>query len=252
MVQNVLRTTPIRLTDIQNRAMEFYGAYWNTLSPYVDPSKMDSAKQALQKILTDRFRLKELIESKRTLSSANEALIRQKIESVDVSLQSDFLSRLLTRLQNTQSTLSASSMDSTRKARLLAQISDIQDIVLDRLDMMGTTNTGAADMITSMSIENITSTAATISLQIARTGTGYYVVLPSGSTIPSALQVQLGQDANNQAVTMKGSTLLNVGANQIPLTGLAPSTSYDIYFTAADSGGNLQNIWRSFVMTSQY
>ena len=76
--------------------------------------------------------------------------------------------------------------------------------------------------------------SAAFSLTSDVTGTGYWVVLSAGAA-PTAAQVVAGTDSANAAAPIKGSTQLSGGsATRISVSGLAYSTSYTLYFAAAN------------------
>ena len=52
-----------------------------------------------------------------------------------------------------------------------------------------------APTITSLSLSGTTASGTSIVASINESGTGYYVVLPSGSVAPSATQIRAGQNA---------------------------------------------------------
>lgn len=106
-------------------------------------------------------------------------------------------------------------------------------------------------MISALSISGVTSTGATLSATINESGTGYFVVLPNGSVVPTASQVRNGLNASNSPVTLKHSGAMVTGANQLPVTGLNANTTYLIYFTATDRNGNLQQSIRAFGITTR-
>lgn len=96
--------------------------------------------------------------------------------------------------------------------------------------------------ISAISVSGTTSTGTTLLATVNESGTGYYVILLSGSVAPSAVQVQLGQTGTGQTAPIYGSGTTVVGINQFPVVGLSASGSYSIYFTAKDAIGNLQPI----------
>lgn len=77
---------------------------------------------------------------------------------------------------------------------------------------------------------------------VNESGKGYYVILASGSTMPTASQVKAGQDALGQAVMLRGSGSVTFGMNQFTLTGLSSNTAYVVYLTVEDTSGNMFTI----------
>jgi len=92
-------------------------------------------------------------------------------------------------------------------------------------------------------VNTLASTSFTVRGETNENGTGYYVVLPAGATAPTAAQVKAGTDASNAAALKSGSFALTAYAeNTAPVTGLTPSTAYDVWFAAQDAAAvpNLQ------------
>lgn len=105
--------------------------------------------------------------------------------------------------------------------------------------------------ITALSVSGTTSSGTILTATVAESGTGYFVVLPNNSAVPTAAQIKLGQDAFNAAAFMSGSSATGTWTNEFSVTGLESSTIYLIYFTAADASGNLQPVLRALgVMTA--
>ncbi|MDX9695487.1 MAG: T9SS type A sorting domain-containing protein [Bacteroidales bacterium] len=83
---------------------------------------------------------------------------------------------------------------------------------------------------------NVLDSKADLTVNTDEPGTAYYVVLPDGATAPSNTQVVAGQDATSTPVTLKGSITIAAATTDYTttITGLTPSTSYDIYVVAQD------------------
>ena len=93
-----------------------------------------------------------------------------------------------------------------------------------------------APTLSPSSIPAISSTdgSAAFTLTSDVTGTGYWVVLSTG-TAPTAAQVIAGTDASNAAASKKGSTQMTAAtAASISVSGLAYSSSYTLYFAATN------------------
>ncbi|WP_167856234.1 T9SS type A sorting domain-containing protein [Hymenobacter metallicola] len=89
---------------------------------------------------------------------------------------------------------------------------------------------------------NVTVTGFTLSSTIDEVGATYYVVLASGAAAPSAGQVKAGQDATGTQAVVRG-TFANPTAGTaatVVVSGLAGSTSYEVYVVAEDAVPNLQ------------
>ncbi len=85
-------------------------------------------------------------------------------------------------------------------------------------------------------VDNINSTQANIQVNMDEAGTAYYVVVPDGSTAPTAAEVFAG--ANYGTVTLTAHGTINVPAGNAiyssTITGLTDKTNYDIYVIAQD------------------
>ncbi|MES2356327.1 MAG: hypothetical protein V4568_18380 [Pseudomonadota bacterium] len=75
-----------------------------------------------------------------------------------------------------------------------------------------------------------TTTTASVGVTINKNGTGYYLVLPAASAVPSVTAVQAGT-----SIAMTAGALATIN-----LSGLAPSTSYKLYFVAKDNSNQVQ------------
>ena len=92
--------------------------------------------------------------------------------------------------------------------------------------------------------ENPTSGGFTAKVNIDAPGTAYFVVLPNGATAPTSAQVKAGQDATGIAVAanLQGAIACATGNTEYlsNVTGLAGSTTYNVYFVAEDIAATLQ------------
>lgn len=77
-LKEVLRTGS-NLQTIRDRISSLYATYTGTLSPYVDPSKTEEFRLALQTILTNHVNLRQLSENRRVLSDQDESKIERFI-----------------------------------------------------------------------------------------------------------------------------------------------------------------------------
>jgi len=83
--------------------------------------------------------------------------------------------------------------------------------------------------------DSITTSSLRLRLQVDDLSTAYYVVLPDGATAPTAAQIKLGQDSTGNPVSAFGSQALAANTiGNLVLSGLNPSTSYDVYLVAED------------------
>ncbi|MBC9783577.1 DUF4347 domain-containing protein [Heliobacterium chlorum] len=89
----------------------------------------------------------------------------------------------------------------------------------------------------------ITDTSAQVLVQTNEAGKAYYVVLPDGASEPSASQVKSGQNQGGVDVGAGNKGQIDLTANTpvtISLTGLNPSTSYDVWVVTEDGVPNVQ------------
>lgn len=97
-------------------------------------------------------------------------------------------------------------------------------------------------VISGNSIANIAGTSVDIKFTSSEVGTAYYVVVPQGSAVPSAVEVKAGVDYSS--ITVAKAASFNVTASEITkaVTGLTPTTDYAIYTIVVDSAGNISNV----------
>jgi len=90
-------------------------------------------------------------------------------------------------------------------------------------------------------VDILTPTGFTARAEIDEAGTSYYVVIAGGASAPSAAQVKAGTDASGAAALKSGSLTMAANTeNAAAITGLSPSTAYDVWFVAQDAVPNLQ------------
>jgi autotransporter-associated beta strand protein len=80
-------------------------------------------------------------------------------------------------------------------------------------------------------VSNVTSTSFNALAETDETGSAYFLVLADGATPPTSAVVQSTGTAIALTANLEGSSAV---------TGLAPGTSYDVYFVAQDAIPNLQ------------
>ena len=86
--------------------------------------------------------------------------------------------------------------------------------------------------ITAQAMTGVTNTAATGTVTVDKTGTGYYLLQPSAQAAPSVAAVL----ASATTVPITGGTPANIA-----LSGLTPSTGYTLYFVAKGECGPAQS-----------
>ena len=132
-------------------------------------------------------------------------------------------------------------MNPVRKERFLATLDEIFALIQAHIDGIGSGGTNTTPpVILSASVTGIAPNSATLQVTVDERATGYYVLLPSGTVTPTALQVKAGQNSSGQVAALRGSGPLFSGTNQFALAGLVPNTLYVVCFTAEDTNGNLQ------------
>jgi endonuclease/exonuclease/phosphatase family metal-dependent hydrolase len=93
-------------------------------------------------------------------------------------------------------------------------------------------------------VNTISATSFTVRTNLDELGKTYFVVLPSGATAPSSAQVKAGQDGSGSAVAGNLAGTINVTTSATDfisqVSGLSPSTGYDVYIVAEDNVPNLQ------------
>ncbi|MCD0476755.1 SprB repeat-containing protein, partial [Flavobacterium sp. EDS] len=96
------------------------------------------------------------------------------------------------------------------------------------------------------SVTNIKYTSAIFNTTVQTDLTGYYVVVPAGSTVPTEIQIQNGVDYGAVNVIANGNSNLtaNVPASY-PITGLTLNTAYDLYFVTNDGNSSYSTIFHS-------
>jgi hypothetical protein len=103
---------------------------------------------------------------------------------------------------------------------------------------------------TSLSVSNISSNWATLSINSNEPWTWYYVVLPSSASIPIPQQIKDWKDALGTVTALKWNFNLVTGANTTTIWWLSPNISYVVYFAGQDLSGNLQTAVSSFTFST--
>jgi hypothetical protein len=79
-------------------------------------------------------------------------------------------------------------------------------------------------------VTNITYTSADFSYTYSQSGTSYYVLVPAGSTAPTAAQVKAGVSYSGVTIIKNGSSATTINVPYVfNLTGLTDNTGYDIH-----------------------
>jgi len=91
------------------------------------------------------------------------------------------------------------------------------------------------------SVTSVTTSSASVNLKLNDAGSGYFVIIPSGNTTPSAAQIIARTDSDDAAISagLYGSgTLVANTEKTLSATNLQYSTYYTLCVTAKDDGGN--------------
>ena len=81
--------------------------------------------------------------------------------------------------------------------------------------------------------DNITFNSADYAATTVSDGTGYYILVPSGSTPPTEAEIEAGVDYNGVSVVMADNAAMLADQEQVfNLTGLSALTAYDFYFVS--------------------
>ena len=180
------------------------------------------------------------------LSNNDQNTINNRIDSIPQIRRLNFLLWVLSRVETLRMNIEGSSRTAEHKARLVALLDDIVDIIQNKISDI-TRNSAEVDDNTppatlAFSVSQIGGNSAMISTTVDDNWNGFFVVLPSGNTAPTATQVKAGQNGAGGLVAIRGSSAIKRGTSQFLVTGLMPSTNYTAYFVAEDTFENLQNM----------
>jgi hypothetical protein len=93
--------------------------------------------------------------------------------------------------------------------------------------------------LTSVGVSGTTATAATLAATSDEAATGYWIVVPQGSTAPTAAQVKAGANYGAVTVTISGNgAMVAATAKSFSVSGLTAATAYDLYLVAEDASSN--------------
>ena len=132
--------------------------------------------------------------------------IERKLQNNFPFQRTNFLLRSLSQIEKRERNIQNSHMNSFVKSRFLAILERNRALILARIDAItqtgGTTDT-LPPVISSLTVSNITMNHAVLSATLDESGIGYFVVLPSGSVAPSAVQIQAGQDSSSTMTPLR-------------------------------------------------
>jgi UDP-N-acetylmuramyl tripeptide synthase len=155
------------------------------------------------------------------------------------------------------STYASSSVTITAKAAATATISSLTEstqydayiVVEDNSSNIQSSATKVdidtdktAPTITTPTAAGITTTSFDFGLKINEAGTGYYVVVTKGVSLPTAENIKNLKDfsGNTDSVAVSGSVVLRSNVeNTVSITSLSSETTYTVYYAAEDGNSNL-------------
>jgi hypothetical protein len=92
-------------------------------------------------------------------------------------------------------------------------------------------------------ISDITCSTATYEAQSSAAGTGYFMLVPAGSTAPSAAEIKAGVDYGSATVVDAGSAAMGSGVPQpFGIVNIVHSTAYSLHFVLEDAVPQFSNI----------
>ncbi|MCG8069342.1 MAG: hypothetical protein JAY84_15935 [Candidatus Thiodiazotropha taylori] len=87
----------------------------------------------------------------------------------------------------------------------------------------------------SSSVSNISYTSADLAATLTADSTGYWIVVPAGSAVPTEAQIEAGVDYGAVTVAASGSGPMTADVEAVfNMTGLTPATDYDVHFVGED------------------
>ena len=191
---------------------------------------------------------------KPALRHEDEDTINDRINHVSQWNRLEFLIRVIGKIAKLEMNISNSNMPQDRKTRYLDMLEAIRFLIQQRIDELTSGSGSTVDVtpptVNAFSLVGVNESTATFTTNISEAGSGYYVVLASGSVAPTAEQVRLGENASWSVVTLHGSRLLASGTNTFSASDLLTGQTYVMYFAVADTHGNLQTAVFSFTFTT--
>jgi len=103
-----------------------------------------------------------------------------------------------------------------------------------------TVNAASAPLLYTVGVSGIGATAATLTATSDATATGYWIVVPQGSTAPTVAQVKAGVGYASVTLAASGGGAMTAGTpRNFSVSGLTAATVYDLYVVAEDSSNHL-------------
>lgn len=95
---------------------------------------------------------------------------------------------------------------------------------------------GTAPVLSNTSTSGASGSGVTLNATSNVAGTGYWLLVPTGSAVPTAAQIKAGSNYAGGVVAAAGSASMTAGvANAFNVSGLASQTAYDAYLIVEDS-----------------
>lgn len=193
--------------------------------------------------------------AKRFLRQSDEDNLNNRINGIPSLKRVDALLRVLVRIEALETSIeNNASMSAERKARLLGLLDEVRTFIQERLDaLVGSGSTSediTAPVLSNFAITGVSTTGATLRVHSGESGTGYFVVVLSGSVSPTAMQVKSGQNGMSGSALASGSGSLTKGTTHFSVTNLVPNTAYVVYFVATDLRGNMTATPMSATLTT--
>ena len=145
---------------------------------------------------------------------------------------------------NTASTASLSSLTESTEYDAWLVVEDNSSNIQTSASKVDINTDKTSPTITSPVASGITTTTFDFSYKINESGTGYYVVLKKGGSVPTATQIKNGQDfsGNTDSVIVASSVILQSNIeNVVSVAGLSSETQYTLHLAAEDANSNIAN-----------
>lgn len=176
----------------------------------------------------------------KVVNQATELRLNQIIDSVAVGNRIALINKVLIRVHDLELTVQTRETRADTKLKKLAFLWEIRDILEYKLYILSNTSTNnSTTNLSSLSYsislsQSLTSSVNTI-ITSNQPGKWYYVVLPSGSSSPTASQIKYWTDSYGNQVWIKWNVGLALWDNQLNITWLNQDTRYILYFVAEDN-----------------
>ncbi|EKE27889.1 MAG: hypothetical protein ACD_3C00136G0005 [uncultured bacterium (gcode 4)] len=172
------------------------------------------------------------------LRAQDEDKINRAFDRINNKL--DFVRKVIDRIDKLIANINWSQMASDVKARKIAILEEIKLILQTRLQEFENIWDITPPVVSSLISSSISGSWANFSVNVNEAWKWYFVVLLNWSWVPTSAQVKAWTDNTWTTVNIKWNLNLVAWVNTFSVTGLTPSTSYVLFFTAEDNSGNLK------------